>query len=481
MALCFKDGWSMTFDLKILELADTYDFEVTVGDGINYFAGKLHLSPEKITITIMGEQNNERNCTLGWGSIERLICRDLNKTFYLHDLNLIKGSGRVISYAPKNINFFESVFEVGYVIFSPFNLNESDGIKSISIHSRKVSEWVGNTNKQEEIIRAYSNREEIFDNPDKLNEFSVQLEGVGIIGVGYNLSMQHSSPDFSAGIKFPPSLFIAFINAQPSDEVMNSFLKLYTLLTFFIGNDFLIESIETSFTLGTFNNKGSLYYPSVGMRPKYQQSYSLFPLGKDIRFDSLGLPSLPITSFNKYYLLNEALCGYFSKYLKYKRMENPEDRFLGFFRILESLCFKKKNYLDEELLKDICNNSKPYLIEQFADKKNVSSFLKGLPRYNSSKYNTEKCIQDFYLRVPESISGEWKIEKRDIGNICKLRNDITHANDFYISTAELEEKVKFIEILLVCSLFEKLGVELSITAGIIGRISGYHLVLKNLA
>ncbi len=138
-------------------------------------------------------------------------------------------------------------------------------------------------------------------------------------------------------------------------------------------------------------------------------------------------------------------------------MENPEERFLGYFRILESLCFNKKSYLDEVLLEKLSNRIKPYLIKVFGDKKSVTSFLKGLPRYNNSKYNTQKCILDFYLKIPVLLSGTWKLEKSNIGEICKLRNDITHANDYSISDSRLEENVKFIEVLLVFSLFEKLA------------------------
>ncbi|CAG35900.1 ApeA N-terminal domain 1-containing protein [Desulfotalea psychrophila] len=468
----------MSFNLEALELAETYDFGVVVNDGANNFAAKLNLSPEKITITIMGEGGDERNCSLGYCDVDSLICRDLNNTFFLHELTFVKGSSRLISHHPKHIGFFESTFEVGYVIFSPSHLDENNLVESISIHSNKISEWVGTTNTQEEIIRAYNDKEPILECPEKLNEFLTPLDGVGILGVGYNLSMHSSSPRFSAGISFPPSLTIVFLNGQISKIVMDSFRKLYALLAFFMGDDFLVEQVDISFGSSFRSRKGTLYYPSKGLCPRYEQGYSLFPLGLNVRFDSLGLPALPVTSFNNYYSLPEVYSGYFSKYLKYKRMENPEERFLGFFRILESLCFNKKSYLDEELLGQMCDRVKPYLIKKFGDKENATSFLRGIPRYNNSKYNTEKCIQDFYSRIPKLVSGKWKVEKRDIGSICKLRNDITHANDYYINNNEIEEKVKFMEVLLVYSLFEKLGVELTTTAEIAYRMQGYHLVTK---
>lgn len=466
------------FDDKSLAISEVHEFSGTVVDGQNTFAAKLHLSPEKITLSIMGEQNEQRHCELGWGNIENLIFRDGNKTFLLHELRFTSGRDRVISRHPEAISFFESVFEVAYVIYSHLPLGKGDLVKSINIQSNKISKWIGNTNKQEKIIEAFINKEEMFDSPDKLIELRTQLEGIGDLCIGYNLEMHHSSPDFSAGIRFPPSITILFLYDQPTDEVMKRFLGLYDLLAFFIGNDFFIEQIDIFFESGPFGKEGSLYYPSIATNPKYERDYSLFPLGRDIRFDTLGLPSLPIDSFNKYYLLNEVTRSYFSKYLKYKRMENSEERFLGYFRLLESLCFKKKSYLDEELLKDVCAIAKPWMRKKFGDRRSVDSFLSGILRYNNSKYNTAKCIQDFYLKIPKNISSKWKIKKSDISDICELRNDITHANDYYISPTELAEKEKFIEVLLNYSLFEKLGVELSLAGIVMPRLSGYHLITK---
>lgn len=466
----------MTFKLESIELSSSYDFTATVNDGEHDFIAKLHFSPEKITVTIMGENYEGRCTSLGWNSIDKIVCRDMNKTFILYDLVFIGGSSRMISSYPQQIGFFESCFEVGYAIFSPSPISEKDLIANISICSTKIREWVGNTNKQEEILKAYSDKESIFEKRGLLNEFAVQIENLGFLSVEYNVSIHHSSPDFSAGISFPPSLEIDFEHGKTTKEIMNQFMTVYTLFAFYIGNDFPIDEINLSFDNTPFSTKGNLYYPSKKIEPRYKNNYSLFPLGHGLRFDSLNLPSLPLDSIHNYFSLSEAERSYFEKYLKYKRMENPEEQFLGYFRILESLCFNTKNYLDEEILADICEKSKGYLIKKFADKKNVTSFLKGIPRLNRSKYNTEKCIQDFYLKIPKIDSDTWTIKKKDIGEICKLRNDITHANNYYISSYDIVKKVKFIEILLVYALYNKLSVNLEVVAKIINRISGYHLI-----
>ena len=246
-------------------------------------------------------------------------------------------------------------------------------------------------------------------------------------------------------------------------------------MAFFIGNDFSVELVEIGFESG---KQGALYYPSEKISPTHEPNDALFPLGKNLRFYFESLPSLPLSTFNSYMSLPESQISYFKKYLRYRRMENPEERFLGFFRILELLCLKKKKFLDDEkLLENLITRVKPYLIKKFGNPKNVTSFLKGIPRLNSSKYNTEKCIQDFYSKIPSRIVEKWKLKKSDIGAICKLRNDITHANDYYASEFEIEEKSKFIEILLVLALFEKIDIDLTISSEVIHRIPGYNIIV----
>lgn len=468
----------MHFDLKTLRLNDVYDFEGTVESGQNKFLAKLHLSPDKITMTVLGEVHEDRKPDWGYDNIEKLFFRDLNKTFILHSLVQISGYSRVISLFPKSLWFFEYTFEVDYVVYSPSQPSHGASINSISLHSNKINEWIGNTETQEKIIHSYSKLNKPFSSFDNLAEFEHKIEEIGSIGVWYNLSMHFSSPTFSAGINFPPTLTLLLKNNEQTEHVMHSFLKLYSLLVFFIGDDFHIDEVNVTFCPDRSSDTGSIYYASSKSRPKYDHGYSLFPLGKNLRFDTLGLPSLPLATFNNYYSLPESICGYFFKYLKYKRMENSEERFLGYFRILESLCYKKKSYLDDELIRQLCTRIKPYLVKKFDDQKNVKNFLKGIPKLNNSKYNTEKCLQDFFMELPRDISESWKIQKQDIGKICKLRNDITHANNHDISETKLVEYVKFIEVLLIYSLYEKLGVEIPVAAIVLHRIHGYHLIAK---
>jgi hypothetical protein len=118
------------------------------------------------------------------------------------------------------------------------------------------------------------------------------------------------------------------------------------------------------------------------------------------------------------------------------------------------------------------------MFKKFHDKKNVKGFLKAIPRLNKSKYNTEKCISDFYDEIPIEIRDEWRYSKRDINALCKLRNDITHANDYRISEDDMMSRIEFVEVLLVFALGRSLEISFDDLGNVIHRYSGYHLLKK---
>lgn len=52
--------------------------------------------------------------------------------------------------------------------------------------------------------------------------------------------------------------------------------------------------------------------------------------------------------------------------------------------------------MSDEKPNNLISRSKEYLYSVFNDKKNVDGLIKGIIRANGCKYNTEKCISDFY-------------------------------------------------------------------------------------
>jgi len=118
------------------------------------------------------------------------------------------------------------------------------------------------------------------------------------------------------------------------------------------------------------------------------------------------------------------------------------------------------------------------MVKIFGNKKEVKGFLRGIGRYNNSKYNTEKCIIDFYRKLPAGIKEAWRLKQDAITAICNLRNDISHANDYFETSDDLLSKCAFVESLLIIALLETIGVPINVGAKVIHRLAGAHHLRK---
>ena len=78
--------------------------------------------------------------------------------------------------------------------------------------------------------------------------------------------------------------------------------------------------------------------------------------------------------------------------------------------------------------------------------------------------------------LPDEILDRWVYGKSDMEGICKLRNDLTHANELEPGADEIERKAKFIEALLVIRLLVLIGVPVPDTALICPRLHQHDLI-----
>ncbi|WP_245806425.1 HEPN domain-containing protein [Francisella halioticida] len=305
------------------------------------------------------------------------------------------------------------------------------------------------------------------------------IQGVGHIILGYNVSAHYSASDFSSGVHFPPSFHLLLSEEQSLVCLKELYDRFYDLMSFIIGNDISVNSLKITFDTTMYSTmKASLYYPHTKYCHQRKSRYPLYPLGRDLRFDTFGYPEFDISVFDRFFSLDNDNSSKWKKYRKYRDMNSVEERFLGYFRLLESLAFKSKNYVNEEILGSLIDKFESCLVKRFGDKKSVIGFLKDLLRYNGSKYNTVKCIGDFYKSLPKEIRDKWIFSGSDISGICKLRNDITHANDYQESDISLYKKSIFIETLLVFALYEKLGISSDKVALIIHSLDGHDHIMN---
>lgn len=463
--------------IEELHLNENYSFFVTVQNNGTHFAGELFLTPNACTLIIRGDIYQERKPELSFGGIDDLVCRSFEGTFIMYGLKQTEARSRVLQHFPSAIGHFEYKYSVSHVVFVPGSFTSKVMVCAVELESPSIARWVGYTVAQDKIVQSHIEGTLFSFSSVAPDEFVQPLGDLGTLHVVYKPTTHYSSESFSMGLRFPPALLLTFNALKGGVEVVDTLRKIETLFSFLTGHPLDIKKIRLISEEGGRYGL-SLYTP----RTTYAESdrnYHFFPLGRNLRLASqLGLPEFPLDSFTEYFCLAPKDQRYFEKYLKYRKLQNPEERFLGYFRLLEKLCFQKDFFLDESKLINLIDRAKPYLVRYFEDEKNVKRLLKGLPRLNSSKLNTAGCILRFLETLPTKLRDSWIFGPSDIDAICKVRNDLTHANEFEPEEFEMERKAKFIEVLLVISLLRTIGVAIDVSAIVAPRISGHDLIRR---
>ncbi|WP_157645688.1 hypothetical protein [Burkholderia ubonensis] len=456
-----------------LLLSDSYQFSVTVESGGSCFVGELRLSPSGCSLVIRGDLSEGRSANFGWQDIDQITCNGFDGIFHLYGLKFSGGGSRWVQRHPKPVVHFENRYRVSHVIFSRANIFRHPTFVGFDFHSPSVAQWVGYTRMQDEIVSKYHDGTLFPYSSDSFAEFSQPVEGLGDVAVRYYPSTQYSASDFSMGLRFAPVLSLTLDVAVSGPKIIEIVSEIDTLFSFLFGARLDLDKIALIALDGRMLPI-SLYFPRA-LDKSGEQRYPFFPLGINLRTDQMGLPSLPTELFSTYFCLPRAERLRFSKYIRYRNLENPEERFLGFFRLLEKLCFQKESFLPDEKLDSLLVRVKPLLVKYFDDKKNVERVLGRMPGWNNSKLNTEACVIKFLRTLPASLRKRWIYDASDIQEICRLRNDLTHANAVEPDPGDIEKKAKFIEVLLVTRLLIAVGVSVESAAAIAPRLPGHAL------
>ncbi|UZD95758.1 hypothetical protein LOY64_01735 [Pseudomonas corrugata] len=459
-----------------INLDKDYEFRVAVKGLVGSFSAVLKLSQSLISIRISGDQVGLRE----WGNteweLESLECVGLGWSYLLFDLHCTRSGSFAVGEMLGNVTHFEVEYTAKYAVVSRQTVREMD-FRSIHLYSPSLARWVGYTEKQQEIVEDQVSGSRVglvsnFDNFDT-TEFCIDNEDGDQVALNYNIRGNASPFDFEVGVRFPLS-FCVFRESQikPKDTLA-LYQKCYSLLSLLHGQELVMDRIELSED-GARNGEAFIYYPKPAPSFDDYTSYSWYPLGHKLRFNDLGLSPFPLESIGTYFSGSYQLSEKWAKYLKYRRMSSVEEKFLGYFRLLESLTKTSKSFLDSALLSKQVKRVQKLMIKIFGNEKEVKNFLRGIDRYNNSKYNTEKCMIDFYKKLPVKVVGGWRLKQGDIKSICKLRNDISHANDYFESNDDLLAKCIFVESLLIVALLDTVGVPISTSAGLIFRLPGAH-------
>lgn len=464
------------FGDKKINLDKDYEFRVSVEGAVGSFSAVLKLSQDEISIRISGDQVGLRM----WGDtkweLELLECMGVGWNCILFDLHCMRSGSFAVGGMLGNAMHFEMEYIAKYAVISRQAVRDMD-FRSIHLYSPSLAKWVGYTEKQQEIVddQVSGSRVGIISNFDKFDttEFCVEDEDGGEIALNYNIKASASPFEFEVGIRFPVSFGVFKKSQIEPKATLALYQKCYSLLSLLHGKELVMDRIEL-WEEDPRNGEAFIYYPKPAPSSNDYMSYSWYPLGHKLRFNDLQLPPFPLESISKYFSESYEFSEKWEKYLKYRRMSSVEERFLGYFRLLESLTKTSKSFLDPDLLSEQVKRVEKLMVKIFGDGKEVKNFLRGLGRYNNSKYNTEKCMIDFYKKLPVDIVGRWSLRQEDIKSICKLRNDISHANDYFETSDGFLAKSAFVESLLIVSLLETVGVPISSSSSLISRLPGAY-------
>lgn len=376
--------------IEELSLNKSYDFDVVISVENSKFSGTLKLTPNEIQLSVFGEETENRKWPFPIDNLSDLKCRTTHQQFTLLNLTITDYKGLLLSNHPTQITSFQINYLVESVIMQPENTSSRTNYHGISIHSQTINSWIGSTEEQQRILKNEHAGVRYYSCPV---EFNHPLENQDLLSVSYNLKKFYSLPEFKSGLTFPPSLNYHSCDPLSPSQAITLYKKINNLFSFITNKAISIQQLRLH-----SSRKDSFIYTTT---PKSKtNSRILYPYSTSVWTGSNDLPPFPLQSFNKFFSLPNKEQEYFDKYLKYSRMNNTEDIFLGYFRILESICYMEKPHFDEETLSTLCSEIKRFLAEKETPTKDINTFTRGIKRLNRSKYNTEKCIQELFNSLP---------------------------------------------------------------------------------
>ena len=416
--------------------------DVKVQYDINYWvAGKLNINQKKIILIMYGELNAKSSYKSN-RTFKKLICTNyLNSNFILLDVKLFKSQNSRLN---ENIGSFYDEYEVSEILFNSKNNVKIDNFIQLSFSSKDLQKWIQTTNLQRKILDNYLLKEH--SNID-LKEVVIDIEDMYLI-IHYPTTRYLDSSNNRAGIKFKPTINLSFQQEVSFEYIRKKYFELLNLLYLVFGYDLNIDEINL------LNDESSFSY---FYKQKLDRTYDknvFIPLGHNLKFNN-NIMETPLSIFQNYFKLDDYKKSFFKVFRKYKMFHYTEDKFLGYFRILENLMFDKKEKFTESYMKIYLENINLSDEEKLEEK---SKLEKNLDKSIIDRKEKIKFIV-FHNKFINVVSDNYKLKVNftDVEEIVKLRNDISHFNDYKITQNNLEKYIDYLEILVNYVLLRLIG------------------------
>jgi hypothetical protein len=307
-----------------------------------------------------------------------------------------------------------------------------------------LQKWIQSTNLQIEILDNYLLKDH--KNID-LIELMIDVEDMYLF-IHYPTTRYLDSSNNRAGIKFKPTMNLSFKQEVSFEYIRKKYFELLNLLYLVFGYDLNIDEINL------LNDESSFSY---FYKQKLDRTYDknvFIPLGHNLKFNN-NIMETPLSIFQNYFKLDDYKKSFFKVFRKYKMFHYTEDKFLGYFRILENLMFDKKEKFTESYMKIYLENINLSDEEKLEEK---SKLEKNLDKSIIDRKEKIKFIV-FHNKFINVVSDNYKLKVNftDVEEIVKLRNDISHFNDYKITQNNLEKYIDYLEILVNYVLLRLIG------------------------
>ncbi|NOJ26210.1 HEPN domain-containing protein [Vibrio coralliilyticus] len=436
-----------------------------------YYSAILDINKSSITLDIYAESNEKRHLNLDYLNMTSIECRGFGKTYVLYGLQLRSHSTEGLSgsdsqRAALRVQFYASSLIA--IEASPYFGEKV--IEELEIESEVLEQWIGTTSTQQK-IPSLSVDDSLAQNGKALKEFEVSIGDLGHLSLKYKRKIG-GIDKFIVGMSFPPRLTMQFKKAQSFEEALCVLNKLKHIMSFIVGRSF-----ECKVHLKLPRRIEGFFFQIQSGSKSNGREVVLYPLLHNSIDPSFAarLPPFDVLAFDRFFNLSTQTQCKWDKYLCYKNMENSEERYLGYFRLLESLIYKEEHFLDPSVFDEFIESHYKDLAQYFDVKtKRMKDFLRYIGVHvNPKKYNVERSLNKLYRGLPLELRENLKYKQSDIRRVVSLRNDITHARSHSIETSELDDLLAFLEALLILEMYKEIGIDYEVSMWVVTRMNQF--------
>ncbi|MEN4927510.1 hypothetical protein ABEI22_00195 [Erwinia billingiae] len=365
-------------------------------------------------------------------SLETAVFYGGGEFFRLFGLELSESSFRLLGQVD---SFNDYTFSAKGFLCSNNDLNYINTYQALSFYSKGISQWFGNTSKLNKII----NESMINKMPEKegLVEFKRTIKGVGEIGGYYSYKYGGLEGIHTVGMSVMPHVTLHFENEVDLNGLLDNYISLYMLMRLLIGTQLDFTTIKVHVSDKERNHGISLYLPEKSNTGRELHSSMSLPYSSPYHDESEK--NFPLHIFDNYFSEERKETNLLiKKFINYSLIDSDEEKFLGFYRIVERATFKQSYYVDESELSALLDRSK-VIIQKKLKCLSVSKFKRAVIRANRSKENTETCIRHYIKSMPLEFVIRMGLDKIKVDDLCKVRNNITHQPLFSVSAEKLHD------------------------------------------